>query len=207
MKCGTLVQYLSYGHLNMRLLIFCLSLSLMCSAAADTFASQDSYAVCFTPAQKCRRKITNYLYHAKRTIEVQAYSFTSAPIAYALINAQKRGVKVRVLVDKDELLNKSRLYLLLKHHVPVWLDDKVRIAHNKVMIIDRTAVLTGSYNFTNAAEYKNAENSLYIDAPQLAGQYYANWQARLAVSTPVTYKTVTEIQHRLQKSATLASHY
>jgi phospholipase D len=185
----------------MRLLICGLILWLMCSVTAGTFSSQDRYAVCFTPAQKCRRKITDYIYHAKHTVEVQAYSFTSAPIAYALINAQKRGVKVRVLVDKDELLNKSRLYLLLKHHIPVWLDSKVRIAHNKVMIIDRTAVLTGSYNFTNAAEYVNAENSLYLYAPRLAHLYYTNWQTRLAVSQPLNDKNVAAIQAHLQKQA------
>lgn len=181
-------------HLRAGILLVLLAFS----SLATTFSSHDYYSVCFTPAQKCRRKITNHIYHAKKTIEVQAYSFTSKPIAYALINAQKRGVNVRVIVDKDELLNKSRLGLLLKHHIPVWLDDSVSIAHNKVMIFDQQAILTGSYNFTNAAEYRNAENSLYIYAPSLARAYYANWQKRLAVSKPLSLKNSDKMRHWLQ---------
>ena len=191
----------------MRLLISWLLLSLLCPVFAGTFTSDDRFAVCFTPAEKCRHDITHYIDNAKNTIEVQAYSFTSAPIAYALIRAQQRGVKVRVLVDKDEFLNKSRLSLLLAHHVPVWLDDRVSIAHNKVMIFDRQAVLTGSYNFTNAAEYRNAENSLYLLVPSLAQRYYANWQSRLLVSEPVDEKNVAAITGQLQKAAAAGGSY
>lgn len=176
------------------LLLYCVSLY------AANFTDHDYYSVCFTPAQKCRRKITNDIYHAKNTIEVQAYSFTAKAIAYALIKAQQRGVKVRVLVDKAQLLNPSRLHLLLRHHVSVWLDSQVAIAHNKVMIFDHKAVLTGSYNFTNAAEYKNAENSLFIFAPSLAAKYYANWQSRLTVSQPLSLHNLDRIKRQLQST-------
>ena len=51
------------------------------------------------------------------------------------------------------------------------------IAHNKIMIIDGTAVLTGSFNFTKAAGQKNAENLLVIRDDKLAAKYAANSQA------------------------------
>lgn len=51
------------------------------------------------------------------------------------------------------------------------------IAHNKVMIIDDRIVITGSFNFTKAAEEKNAENLLIIDSPALAAKYVANFEA------------------------------
>jgi phosphatidylserine/phosphatidylglycerophosphate/cardiolipin synthase-like enzyme len=177
----------------MRLVIY-LILSISCTdLLAVNFNNGDHYALCFTPAEHCKRKITDYIYAAKHSIEVQAYSFTSKGIAYALVNAQRRGVQVRVLVDKSELVNYSRLNFLLQHRVPLWVDTKVRIAHNKVMIFDKQAVLTGSYNFTNGAEYHNAENSLYIYAPKLAARYVQNWLSRKNLSTRLSKNNLASL--------------
>ena len=55
------------------------------------------------------------------------------------------------------------------------IDDKHAIAHNKVMIIDGNTVITGSFNFTKAAEEKNAENVIVLkDNPALAQRYTQN---------------------------------
>jgi len=43
------------------------------------------------------------------------------------------------------------------------------------MIIDKDAVITGSFNFTKAAEEKNAENSLILKNRELARVYRDNW--------------------------------
>jgi phosphatidylserine/phosphatidylglycerophosphate/cardiolipin synthase-like enzyme len=56
------------------------------------------------------------------------------------------------------------------------IDAKHAIAHNKVMIIDGEAVITGSFNFTKAAEESNAENLLVIRDKKLAERYIKNWQ-------------------------------
>jgi len=53
---------------------------------------------------------------------------------------------------------------------------KHAIVHNKVMIIDGATVITGSFNFTKAAEEKNAENLLIIRDPGLAKFYMENWE-------------------------------
>jgi phospholipase D len=66
--------------------------------------------------------------------------------------------------------------------VPVWIDDQLAIAHNKVLIIDGHLVITGSFNFTKSAETRNAENVVMIDSPRVAGWFAANWDARRAVS-------------------------
>jgi phosphatidylserine/phosphatidylglycerophosphate/cardiolipin synthase-like enzyme len=47
------------------------------------------------------------------------------------------------------------------------------------MIIDRETVITGSFNFTKAAEEKNAENLLVIKSKELAGIYIDNWKKHL----------------------------
>jgi phosphatidylserine/phosphatidylglycerophosphate/cardiolipin synthase-like enzyme len=61
---------------------------------------------CFTPGGNCTDAIVQALDEAKRTILVQAYSFTSAPIAKALLDAHKRGVQVQVILDKSQRTEK-----------------------------------------------------------------------------------------------------
>lgn len=59
---------------------------------------------------------------------------------------------------------------------PTYIDPAHKIAHNKVMIIDGETAITGSFNFTKAAENGNAENLLVINhAPELAARYTQNW--------------------------------
>lgn len=151
---------------------------------ADNYSSScPKIQVCFTPGQDCTKKITDVLDAAKNSIFVQAYSFTSAPIAQHLVNAQKRGVIVKVILDKSQKTQSySASRFLLNQHIPVWIDYKPAIAHNKIMIVDGKNVITGSFNFTKAAQYKNAENLLIIQDPALAKRYMENWQRRKMVS-------------------------
>lgn len=59
--------------------------------------------------------------------------------------------------------------------IPTYIDDKHDVAHNKIMIIDNETVITGSFNFTEAAEEKNAGNLLIIKSKDLANVYLENW--------------------------------
>ncbi len=68
--------------------------------------------------------------------------------------------------------------------IPTFIDDKHAIAHNKVMIIDKAKVITGSFNFTKAAEEKNAENVLIIKDKALAKVYIENWEKHKGHSEP-----------------------
>jgi len=108
---------------------------------------------------------------------VQAYSFTSAPIARALVEAHRRGVKVQVILDKSQRTEKySEADFLVHNDIPTLIDAEHAIAHNKIMILDGYLVLTGSFNFTKAAEDNNAENLLVLNDPELARSYLANWR-------------------------------
>ena len=78
-------------------------------------------------------------------ILVQAYSFTSAPIAKALIDANKRRVKVLAVLDKSNETEKySAATFLVNAGIQTLIDDQHAIAHNKVMVIDSATILTGS---------------------------------------------------------------
>ena len=120
---------------------------------------------------------------ARTSVLVQAYSFTSAPIAKALVEAHKRGVKVEVILDKS---NQSKTYssadFVAHAGIVALIDGAHSIAHNKVMVIDGETVITGSLNFTTAAEQKNAENLLVIRDTMLAARYTENWHAHVAHS-------------------------
>ena len=153
-------------------------------------AAQPAWQVCFTPGGQCTRLIIEEIEGARHTILVQAYSFTSAPILSALKAAHARGVEVEVIVDKTSARPSpsgsrySAATYLTNAGIPVWVDSKVAIAHNKVMVLDDATVITGSFNFTAAAQNHNAENLLVIIDPALADEYRENWQHRRAVATP-----------------------
>jgi phosphatidylserine/phosphatidylglycerophosphate/cardiolipin synthase-like enzyme len=99
------------------------------------------------------------------------------------ITAQNRGVAVNIILDKSQEAQRySAMHFFLKHHIPVWIDYKPTIAHNKIIIVDEATVITGSFNFTNAAEHKNAENLLIIHDPELAQKYLQNWEKRRNLS-------------------------
>ena len=142
-------------------------------------------AVCFTPGQDCTDKIVVELRNARRSILVQAYSFTSAPIARALVAANNRGVDVRAILDISQRSERySSATFLANAGVSVWIDAGHAIAHNKVMVIDGETVITGSFNFTKAAQEKNAENLLVMRDRALAERYTANWQMHLGHAEP-----------------------
>lgn len=141
----------------------------------------------FSPKGGCTEAVVESVGKAKSTILVQAYSFTSARIAKALVEAEKRGVKVRVILDKSQRTEKySGADFLLHEGVPTFIDAKHAIAHNKIMVIDSHTVLTGSFNFTKAAEDNNAENLLVIEDPLLAKKFAVNWEKHLEHSEPYT---------------------
>jgi phospholipase D len=113
---------------------------------------------------------------AKDEILVQAYSFTSSDITNALIQAYKRGIKVKVLIDRTSKTSRgTKIPELVEAGIPVSVCVVPGIAHNKVIIIDGKIIITGSYNFTNAAETRNAENLLIIKDKDLANEYTTNW--------------------------------
>jgi phosphatidylserine/phosphatidylglycerophosphate/cardiolipin synthase-like enzyme len=143
-----------------------------------------SVRTCFTPARSCVGLIVDALSRARSEIRVQAYGFTSKPILSALVAAKVRGVDVVVILDKSDerALSIGGASYAFRSGIPVFIDYQPRIAHNKVIIIDRVIVLTGSYNFTASAERSNAENITVVTSPSVAGQFLANWESRRAAS-------------------------
>ncbi len=134
----------------------------------------------FYPWWKLR--IQNHITHIKQAqdeILVQAYAFTSKNIADALLSAAKKGIKVAVVYDRKSAKDKySQIPRLQKAGVKTIADKVQGISHNKIMIIDKKIVVTGSFNWTVAAEKRNSENIIFLANSKLAEEYIKNWQQR-----------------------------
>ncbi len=148
---------------------------------------------CFSPGGGCTDLVVGALRDARQSVRVQAYSFTSAPIAQALVEAHRRGVSTEIILDKSQVSsprdNRGERYseadFTSRAGIPTFIDAEHAIAHNKVIMVDGKTVITGSFNFTKAAEERNAENLLIIrDQPELAKQYLENYENHREHSQP-----------------------
>ncbi|MFZ2398290.1 MAG: phospholipase D family protein [Smithella sp.] len=159
------------------ILVFSLLISVHVGHAIDLTLLKDTpVKAYFSPKGGCTDAILNEIEQAKTEIKVQAYSFTSAPIAKALLVARKRNVDVQIILDKSQRKQSYSSYTFFQNHgIPVYIDSAHAIAHNKIIIIDQETIITGSFNFTKAAEEKNAENLLIIRNKKLAEIYIDNW--------------------------------
>ncbi len=155
-----------------------LALFLTASLLPMTAHAQSTIEQAFSRNQGATALIVKTIGEAHRTVHLAAYYFTSRPIADALIAARQRGVEVDVVMDKSQ--NESRYTaaaLLAENGVPVRINSQYAIMHDKFIIIDGTTLETGSFNFTEAAEKRNAENVLVLhDNPQVTSGYEEQWQ-------------------------------
>lgn len=137
-----------------------------------------NFEVAFSPRQGATKLIVATIEQAKNSVYLAAYSFTSEPIARALIAAHQRGVKVKIVLDKSQLKEKNSVAKLLQQaKIAVRIAYKYSIMHNKFIIIDDNTLQLGSFNYTNSAESRNAENVLVINnCPELAQAYTEQWQ-------------------------------
>ena len=165
------------------LLTLALFFSVNVGVDATPLPATGTVEVLFTPWDDAEGAIVRALGEARQSIHVQAYLLTSRSIAKALQDAQARGVAVEVLADQ-EMVRKGDSSLIPKlaaEGIPVWLETRYAIAHNKVLLVDALSahgfVITGSYNFTWSAQARNAENLLILrDNPELVKRYLDNWR-------------------------------
>jgi len=152
--------------------------------ASLRLAAKGRIELAFSPWNDPEASLLAAIDEARELILVQAYLFTSKPLARGLIAAHRRGVRVEVLLDAES--NRPRSFSvmpeLLAAGIPVAVETRYNIAHNKLMIFDpdggsHAAVATGSYNFTRSARVANAENMLILRGNSALVRAYAdNWR-------------------------------
>jgi phosphatidylserine/phosphatidylglycerophosphate/cardiolipin synthase-like enzyme len=144
--------------------------------------------VAFSPEAGSEALVVKAIASARSNIGVAAYSFTSPVVAKALLSAKKRGVDVRVVVDENGNRSKASLAalnLLAGAGIPTRTISRYAIHHDKYMVIDKTTVQTGSFNYSKAAAKSNSENVVVIwNNPDVALSYLKHWQDRFDQGKP-----------------------
>ena len=128
--------------------------------------------VAFSPGGGATDLVVKTIAQAQQSIRVAGYSFTSKPIAQALLEAHKRGIDVRVVLDKSNATARySSATFLANVGIPTRINHRYAIMHDKFIVVDGEMVETGSFNFTASAEARNAENVLVLRDLAVAQRY------------------------------------
>jgi phosphatidylserine/phosphatidylglycerophosphate/cardiolipin synthase-like enzyme len=128
--------------------------------------------VLFSPDMRTGDHIVALLQNAEESIHVMAFNLTLDAIADTILRRADEGIEVQGLFDADQSQNQgSDVTRFGESGIDVMLDGNPRKMHHKVIIIDESIVITGSYNFSRNAEEKNDENVLIIYSPRLAREY------------------------------------
>ena len=138
--------------------------------------------VAFSPDAGSEALVLKMIGTARRSVRLAAYSFTSPAVVRSLIEAKRRGVDVKVLVDDRG--NRGRtsiaaMNLIVGAGIPTRVISVYAIHHDKYIVVDERHTETGSFNYSQAATKSNSENVLVIwDNPAVAKQYLTHWESR-----------------------------
>lgn len=120
--------------------------------------------------------LVSIISQAQQTLDIAIYELDLDSVTGAILAARDRGVAVRVVTDSDTLADEDALIRLQNARIPIVPDGRSSIMHNKFVIVDGRAVWTGSWNFTRNDTYRNNNNAIYIESPELARTYTAEFE-------------------------------
>lgn len=170
---------------------FALAAALAIGAAEARQAPVAQIEVAFTPGDDIAGLIGRHIAKARKSVQVQAYLFTDRKLVAALLAARRRGVEVQIVGDaaQQEAGGFPGLAALERAGARVYLDRAHAASHNKIMIVDGASaaatVITGSYNFSQAAQSKNAENVVVISGNRgVTDRFVNNFEQHRGESTP-----------------------
>ncbi|CAO3581273.1 unnamed protein product [Absidia cylindrospora] len=141
--------------------------------------SPDTYCIpIFFPSEESYDMFHGALSMARSTLHIAVFSFTDNKTANVLIDAKERGVDVKILTDNDQLDGKGADVRRLHEEfgIPFKTDNSDQFMHNKFAVIDERIVITGSFNWSIGARFKNRENVIISNIPSLAKAYEEEFQ-------------------------------
>jgi phosphatidylserine/phosphatidylglycerophosphate/cardiolipin synthase-like enzyme len=137
----------------------------------------------FSPDDNIERIILKRLAKAERSVRFMAFSFTSDPLGEELVRLHKKGVDVRGVLERTGTNGKDSEYVKMKiEGIPVKVISGIGRMHHKVMIIDESIVITGSFNFSRGANVRNDENILIIHNEEIARAYLSEFTRLFAAN-------------------------
>ncbi|MEB0056486.1 phospholipase D family protein [Variovorax sp. LG9.2] len=145
--------------------------------------------VAFSPEAGAEALVLKVIDSAQRSLRLAGYSFTSPAVVRALVNARKRGVDVKVLLDDRGNRGKASIAamnLIAGADIPVRVISSYAIHHDKYIVVDGRHTETGSFNYSQAAARSNSENVLVVwNDERVASSYLAHWDSRWAQGVAV----------------------
>lgn len=141
------------------------------SAPSESTASGESLAL-FSPGDACLGQIVHRFAAARRTVDICVFTITDDRITRALLDAHRRGVRIRVITDNEKAFDAgSDIERIAEAKVPVRVDRTPYHMHHKFAIFDGVRLLNGSYNWTRGAAEQNAENIIETGEPRLVSAF------------------------------------
>jgi phosphatidylserine/phosphatidylglycerophosphate/cardiolipin synthase-like enzyme len=129
----------------------------------------------FSPEDEVMAQLINYVKRAKKSVHFMIFTYTSADLANTMIARSRLGLDVQGVIENRGASN-GALQPLYCARMNVKVDGNKYTMHHKVIIIDRQTVITGSFNFTKAADTVNDDNVLVIHSPAVADLYEQEYQ-------------------------------
>jgi phosphatidylserine/phosphatidylglycerophosphate/cardiolipin synthase-like enzyme len=141
--------------------------------------------VYFSPDDSAEGRLVELVRGAQESVDFLAFSFTLDSLRRALLEDAARGVQVRGVIEADQATNAgSELGALREAGLDVRLDGNDRNMHHKVIVVDGSLVITGSYNFSTSAEENNDENLVVLHSPELASLFLIEFERVLGLAAP-----------------------
>lgn len=156
------------------------------SLTVSTVQPQDLLERCFSPGGNCASRIVYWISRANSSIHILTYSFTLDNVGDALVSAKqtKPNLDIKIVWDESAPNGTGSEYLKLKNAgISMRVDHRNGLMHDKVAIIDQHIILTGSFNWSQAANEDNRENLLVIDSQAWASAYEQQFQIIWTAST------------------------
>jgi phosphatidylserine/phosphatidylglycerophosphate/cardiolipin synthase-like enzyme len=104
---------------------------------------------------------------ADHTIDMAVYELDLEPVSDALIMAAGKGVGVRIVAESDEA-GRGQLPRLQASGIPVVLDRRPSLMHDKFTVIDGREVWTGSMNYTSNGVNRTNNNLVRLRSADAA---------------------------------------
>jgi phosphatidylserine/phosphatidylglycerophosphate/cardiolipin synthase-like enzyme len=132
------------------------------------------------PSPTMEKAVLAFIGSASKTLDMCVYDLDLPDFAQALLDARKRGVKVRVIIADDNAAKAYAVADQLKEMEALGFltlaHNRSGLMHNKFMIADGERVWTGSYNLTRNCSRFNDNHAIVLESRELAENYEKEWQ-------------------------------
>ena len=165
-------------------IILCLALvaPIGCAVQHPAGTASPPIEVAFSPEAGAEALVLKVINSARQSIRLAGYSFTSPAVVRNLIDAKRRGVDVKVLLDDKGNRGQASvaaMNLIVGAGIPLRVVSAYSIHHDKYIVVDGKHTETGSFNFSQAAAKSNSENVVVVwDNRAVAERYLSQWDSR-----------------------------